>query len=269
MKASGRDRCTRRHRRWVDQAFVGTLGPGKWPRLQAHLERCPRCREEFDRLGYVDRALAPGSPVSAVAVDRMRAQLLAATPPPRRVWVWAGTGAAAAACAAVILLAVVPKQRDSFAPRGMEQRWRDQRPPGVRVFCVDPRASRVSHEVRAVEHGLPASTLRCRMSDELQITYSTPNLEGLTMVVFSRDETGNLHYYAPRNGHSLAVLLDPDAVDAALDWSTRLAVNHRAGSHDLEVLFFDQPVQSGAAASRQVAPLERLVVDLVIEEGRP
>jgi hypothetical protein len=269
MKAAGGDRCSRRHRRWVDQAFVGTLGPRKWPRLQAHLEQCPRCRQEFDRLGYVDRALAPGSQVSAVAVDRMRAQVLAATPPPRRAWLWAGTGAAAAACAAVILLAVVPAARDSFAPRGMEQRWRGERPPGVRMFCIDPAASRVSHEARAVEHGLPASTLRCRMGDELQITYSTPNLEGLTMVVFSRDETGNLHYYAPRNGHSPALHLDPDAIDAALDWSTRLAVNHQAGSHDLEVLFFDQPVQAHEAASGQVAPLERLVADLVIEEDRP
>jgi hypothetical protein len=164
----------------------------------------------------------------------------------------------------------VDRGSEDFRPRGPANNVTlfDGRPPGARVFCVgdDPAGTRrVLADARATESSLPIPTVRCKLTESLQLAYSTPSLEGLTMVVFSQDSAGEIFWYAPRRAGDMALPVVPDAIGRPLDWSTRLGVNHTPGAYDLRVLFFDRPVPAEAAASGQVTPIQALRVHLELE----
>jgi hypothetical protein len=140
---------------------------------------------------------------------------------------------------------------------------------GVRAFCVavyDGRAVVIA-DSRA---GLPgqAPALRCNLDAELQLAYSTPELEGLTMVAFGLQERA-VHYYAPRSPEAPAVPLASGRIDEPLAWSTRLGVKHRPGTYDVVVRVFDHPVAAAAAVAGGARPRSELRFTLVVdaEEG--
>lgn len=267
-------RCARRYARWMDSAFVGDLPARRWRLLRAHLEACGACRARFERLLFAARGLTPGVALSRLEIDLIGREVQARSlPPRRRAWRWAaGIGAAAAAAgAALVLLVAGPALRDSgLRPRGAGRAF-DGRPPGARVFCVGADAAgvrRVESEARATEPPLPVPTLRCNIAGRLQIAYSTPSLEGLTMVAYSRDAEGRNFWYAPRQASDPAVPVAADVVARPLDWSTTLAVKHHPGGYDLRILFFDRAVTAEDAAAGRAAPIQTLSLRLEVEEVR-
>jgi hypothetical protein len=259
-----------RYRRWIDRAFVGTLGPRRWSALSRHLRDCESCRDYYDELGYVARALSPGSPLPQAAIERIGATVVPrAAETGRRRWRWMGAGVGVAVTAAALLLFLRPGDDGAFRPRG-EDLFSD-RLPGVRVFCVADRGAHA--EVVADAHllptSLPASPVECILDGELQLTYSTPDLEGLTMIVFSRDSEGRTLWYAPRSPGAEAVAVHPDAIDEPLAWSTRLEVHHAPGSYEVVARFFDHPVPAGAGADALTRPVFELRGRLVLTEVSP
>jgi hypothetical protein len=261
-----------RYRRWIDAAFVRGLSSRRWRRLRDHADGCAACRARLDRILVASRGLRasspPGTP-SELEVDLLGREILERVDRPRsgRRLVWAGAAAAAAASALVAWVALRPDRSNDLRARG----GADHGGPGARVFCVggENGARRVIAEARAAEPSLPVPTLRCTLTEALQIAYTTPSLEGLTMVAFSRDSDGAVHWYAPRRGSEPAVSIAPDAVGRPLDWSTRLAVKHAPGTYDLAVLFFDRPVVAEAAAAGREHAIQRLRLRLELAEGSP
>lgn len=83
------------------------------------------------------------------------------------------------------------------------------------------------------------------------------------MIAFA-SKSGDLLWYAPRRASEPAITLAPDAIERALDWSTRLDVNHTPGLYDLRVLFFQGPVIAEDAAAGRATPLEALALQLEV-----
>src|SRR5687768_3294041 len=106
------------HRRWirrVDRLASGLLPPEEQPAVLAHLERCPGCRRQEQRVrglvGLLARDAAQPAPPPlglAALVRRVEARLDDAASP-RGSWARWPAGAAAAA-AGVALLALVPRE---------------------------------------------------------------------------------------------------------------------------------------------------------------
>lgn len=261
-------RCWR-HRRSIAALLRGALGPRRFRALRRHAGACTACRDRLDGALEALRALSPRAALAADEVDLIgRAVVDRALARPRR-WVW--VGATATATAAVVLLLIfvrggheAPRAKTDLRPRGGDT---GERSPGARIFCVaddDTGRSHVIGDTRATEPALPIPSLRCNLDARLQLAYSTPTREGLTMVAFSRDTQGALFWYAPRRATDFAVSLEPDAMTRSLGWSTRLAVKHTPGSYEVTVLFFDHPVVAAEAAAGRAAPLARLALRLEV-----
>lgn len=261
--------CRRRYRRWIDASLHRGMSPRVWRRLQPHVDECAVCRHRLERIMYVSRALTPNSPIGALEVEVIGRAVLgreAASQPQQRRWWFIGGSAVAATCVAILLL--LPSATNGFQPRGHAPTL--ERSPGVRVFCVDrpdTDVARVMADARATERALPMPRLRCTMTDRLQIAYSTPNSVGLTMVVFART-TDDIFWYAPRRPSETSVPLVSDAIQHALDWSTRLDVNHVPGLYDVSVMFFDYPVKAEDAAAGRATPIQTLAIQLEIVDER-
>lgn len=277
--------CYLRYRRWIDRAFVRGVRPAQWRKLSAHLRDCTPCRARYDRLGHVSQALSPSSALPVDVIERIGARLAAdatgAAAAPRRPWGWLGVATGAAMASAALLLLFGPRGTSPTASRDLTKpeatgetgalRPRGQldaagglvpgeRQPGARVFCIGatgPDAQVVS-ETRATVPAITAEPLRCDIRDELQIAYSTPDLPGIRMVAFGRDDAGRTYWYAPRFAHEPAVALHADTIDEPLDWITRLQVRHNPGTYVLHVLFFDRAVAADAAAAGMIEPIYEL-----------
>lgn len=260
--------CRRRYRRWIDASLRRGMSSRVWRRLRPHLDECPACRRRLERILCVSRALSPNTPIGSLEVEMIgRAVLDREASGQRKSWWFIGGSVAAAAVAASLLL-LFRSPTDRFQARGPTPTY--DRPPGARVFCVDrpdPDVARVTADARATELALPSPRLRCRMKDKLQIAYSTPSLEGLTMVAFGRT-TDDVFWYAPRHPSERSVPLLPDAVQHALEWSTRLDVNHAPGLYDVRVLFFDKIVIAEDAAAGRAIPIQTLALELEIVDER-
>lgn len=258
--------CGTRYPRLIDRAFVGPIAGWRQRRLRRHLATCAWCRDRYDRLAVVDRQLGLGvGALSPAAIDRL-AQVIGVTRPDRRA-VWAGVGALATAGVVIALLAT--GRRDGtpeLRPRGGVVVG--DRQPGVRLFCIggDRDGPKVIAEARVVSVAGLAPPLRCNLDAELQLAYSSPDLEGLTMVAYGRRES-TLYYYAPRSADAEGVRLRPDQIDEPLDWSTRLGVKHEAGSYEIVVRFFDRPVTAAEAVAGGSAWLAELRGTMVLEPG--
>lgn len=255
--------CDRRYRRWIDAALVHGIRPRKWRRLRTHLDGCAACRHRLERIIHVSRALTPKHPIGALELDLIGREVLevaAVHRTPKRAIVTA----AALALGAASLALVLSRRTDEFQTRGQTPTF--ARPPGARVFCVhrlETGAANVMADARATGSALPAPRLRCTLSDRLQLTYSTPNLAGLTMVAFA-SKTGDVFWYAPRRASEPAIALAPDVVERALDWSTRLDVNHTPGLYDLRVLFFRGPVVAEDAVTGRAIPMQTVALQLEV-----
>ena len=260
-----RDGCTARRARLVERDFVGDLSRWRRRRLRRHLGGCDDCRRLYDRLAAADRQLGAGRVLPETAIDAIgEAVVGSATPWIRRRSVWVGVGSLATAAAVLVALSVRDHARPELRPRGDGILLGD-RTPGIRLFCVeaDAAGARVAGEARVVSVAGPLPRLRCTLDDELQLAYSSPDLEGLTMVAFGRNGQ-SIHYYAPRSGEDESVPLVPDRIDMALDWSTRLGVNHQPGEHEVHVLFFDRTVIASDAAAGIETPSATLRARLEI-----
>jgi hypothetical protein len=207
----------------VDRAFVGELSRRQHRRLRAHLETCEPCRERWQRLAIVDRELG-GPELSRAMTESIRA---AVVPQPRARWTWA-IGAAAAAATSLLIFVMVRTPRDeALTARGGHTHGRT---PGIRLFCVAGDRDHVRTETRMVSNG-PAPSLRCTITDDLQLAYTSPPHEAPTMVAFARIADSRIPY-----GQPVAVLAD--RVDEIVDWSIHLAYEHRVGTYDVVARFF-------------------------------
>lgn len=250
---SGGD-CGGRQLALVERAFVGDLGRRGRRRLRSHLVACPTCRGHYDRLALIDGQLGAVAPVSRAGIDAVEDAVLDAIAPPpwhRRPAPWIALGMAAAAAALLVL--ILRPSTGQFRERGGPTSGRT---PGVRLFCVrgDGEDARVVAEGRVASVAHPAMVIRCNIGDALQLAYTTPPREGLTMVAFARRDDSILHY-APRPGETSSFPLVADQVDEPLPWSTRLAVRHQLGAYELVVRFYDRPVVLGAESIAPTAEL--------------
>jgi hypothetical protein len=261
-----RESCRRVHA-WIDRSFVDGLPPGLARRLADHLAECDACRTRFDRLEAVLPAkIAP--PLSDAAVERIAGAVLGAASeapraeaPGRFRWLWAGGGLAAAAAAAMALVFVLGRSAPPFRPRGVLP---GEGTAGVRLHCVV--GDRVRSSVHAAPVSLPSPTLRCTLDGALQLTYTAPGLEGWSMVAFSRDSSGGLHYYAPAEAAAPAVAVEPGVRDRLLDRSTLLGMRHTAGAYQVTIRFFDRPVSAAEATRDDAAPAAELHATMILEE---
>lgn len=252
--------CRGRFPRLVERAFAGALSPRASRELRRHLAGCASCRVRYERLAAVDRQLGAGAPLARFAADAIEREVLATVEAPRRRFgLWAGVGAAVAAAAVVLLVVVWPRDEALRARGGVGA----GRTPGVRLFCVDPGAvldggaARVVADAAVIASARPTPAIRCRITQELQLAYTTPPRDGLTMVAFARHRDTILRY-APPSGEAVAVDLAPDRVDEPLAWSTRLGVNHVPGSYEVIVRIFDVPVAVDDAIGGAARPLVEL-----------
>lgn len=243
-----------RWREQIDEAFVGTLSSENWVLLRAHLGECAACREVYDRLGMIDRAMAPKVDLSPFVRDRIAASVV----PPQtqsarapllaflteRRWIFPAFAAAAAAVIAAVLF--VPKG-EHYNPRGSANQIFDGRTAGVTIFCIRA-GERVVATARAGDPALgPAPTFSCPIDHELQLAYSTPKSGALYLAVYGEASTGETFWYAPAKEDAQLVALKIDALDEPLPWSTRLAVKHQPGKIRLIAKFFDKNMDAGAA----------------------
>jgi hypothetical protein len=250
----------RRFERWIDRAFVRELSPRKRRLLREHLASCESCRERWQRLALVDRRL--GGPVLPDAVREAIEEAVVPHPARRRV-AWAFSGGLAIAAVAAVLLVIRSPNTDTLQPRGSGEGGRT---PGLRLFCVAHNGAHVVAEARAVSEG-PAPSLRCTIGADLQLAYTTPNLEGLTMIVFGHRDRTILHYAPSAPG--VTILLQRDRVDELVEWSTPLAARHDMGDYDVVVRFFDRPIATPAAIAGHVPAVVELRARLEVVGDAP
>jgi hypothetical protein len=262
-----RPSCGSGFARLVDRAFVGDLPRWRLRRLRRHLATCATCRERYDRLAVVDRQLGGQRDLGVRAIaDLEEPVITGAAPRLRRRAVWAGVGALATAGAVLLGLSLRGDETPALRPRGSGIVL-GERTPGVRLFCIEG-GTHVVAESRVSDVAGPVPALRCTLGAELQLAYSTPDLEGLTMVAFGR-RGQSIRYYAPTDGDAAAVPLDPDRVDEPLAWSTRLDVQHEIGEYEVIVRIFDRSVGAADAATGRVDPVAELRGRIEINAGAP
>lgn len=243
--------CETRFPKLVDRAFVRGLPARQRRALRDHLATCDACRERWGRLAIVERQMGGPRLSDAVIEDIGDAVLVSRRP--RRVW-WVAATAGALASAMIALLVLRPDPPDSgFTPRGKPSLGRTL---GVRLFCVAGDADHVRQEARMVSAG-PLPELRCTIDDDLQLAYTSPDREGLTMVAFARLDSTVIQY-APTPNRPDAMTLRANRIDELLDWSTRLSAEHRPGTYDVVVRFFEQPVRARDAIGGRVTPAVEL-----------
>jgi hypothetical protein len=77
------------------------------------------------------------------------------------------------------------------------------------------------------------------------------------MVAFARLDSSMI-YYAPSPHSHEAMALLPDRIDELVGWSTQLGAEHRPGTYDVLVRFFDHEVSTGDAIDGRITPLAEL-----------
>lgn len=270
-------------RKAIERMFVAGANGRGWEDTRAHIADCDECRAYYDRLASSLQARESGE-LSVDALERVGAAVMeSAGRQGKRSSRAAALGAFAAAglALAVLVLFLVradtPVVRPDLTARGAGDARAlvpGERNPGARIFCITPNhnGGRVLHEVRAVEPSLAAQVLSCTIDAELQLAYSVPGLEGLTMVAYSRDSDGLVRYYAPTTADAPALALTSDVIDEALAWSTRLGVRHHPGDYELYIGFYTAALTAGEAVRGASVPIYELRARMRIEpasmEGR-
>jgi len=253
--------CTARVAKLIDRAFVRELSARQRERLRSHLAECLECRQRWEQLAIVDRRLA-GPRLNEQTIADIGRAVTSATRVPGRRLVWATAATAAVASLVLVLLLVRPGPSGStLTPRGTHSQGRT---PGVRAFCVAGDADHVRAEVRMVSTG-HVPVLRCTIDDDLQLAYTSPDREGLTMVAFARLDSSIVRY-APTDD-AITASVRPDRIDELIPWSTHLAAEHRPGRYDVVVRFFDRQVATGEAIDGRTIPLVELHATLEVVRG--
>jgi hypothetical protein len=244
----------------VERAFVRELSIRKREQLRRHLATCEACRQRWDQLAVIDRQLG-GPQLDGVVREHVLGAVTRSASSRRR---YAGWGVAGALVGAAVLAALWlrPADRDELRARGAGGSLGGERTPGVRVFCVAGDADHVRGEIHMTSHGTPPS-LRCTLADDLQLAYTTPAHEGLTMVAFARQDS-SVVYHAPLGGSGEAIRLRSDRIDEPLDWSTHLAAGHEVGGYELVVRVFDGPVATWVGTYANVPHVTELRARLEI-----
>ena len=246
--------CATRVARLVDRAFVRELSSGQRRRLRAHLAMCEPCRVRWDRLAIIDRRLGGPTLSAAILEDIGDRVVEPARQGARRRVVWAAAGGLLTAAAiTLVVVARAGGPRETFTPRGTSDGA--GRTPGVRVFCVAGDRDHVRAEARMVSSA-QVPQLRCTIADDVQLTYTTPQREGLTMVAFARRD-GAIFHYAPAAATDAALELAADQVDQLVGWSTPL-FDHPPGGYDMIVRVFDRAVSAAEATGDRSMPLVEL-----------
>lgn len=244
-------RCPRRFSRLVERAFVRGLSARQRRQLRDHLATCPTCQERWERLATIDRVMG-GPTLSPQMIDDIENAVV-----PSRGWpswmLWSGGGGLATVALLVLVVVWGRDERSRFAPRGGGG---GARTAGLRLFCIDRDRDHVQSAVAMVSSG-PRPELRCTIDADLQLAYSTPDREGLTMVAFGRMNDSILPY-APPVGVGDMLPLRADRIDQVVDWSTRLAVHHRPGRYEVIARFFDHPVSVADAIDGRISPITEL-----------
>lgn len=252
------DGCTPRFRALIERAFVRGLASRKRRHLREHLATCEACRERWNRLASIDRRLGGPRLEHEVIEDIGTTVLAEAAARPARRGRWIAIGASLVAASAVVLLLRRPPD-STLTPRGGAGHGRT---PGVRLFCITHDTDHVRDEASAVSSG-PVPELRCSLDDDLQLAYTTPESEGLTMVAFARRDSSTI-LYAPTSASADSMTLRADRIDEVLDWSTQLSADHRPGRYDVIVRVFEGEQDASDAVSDRARPLVELRATLEI-----
>lgn len=85
------------------------------------------------------------------------------------------------------------------------------------------------------------------------------------MVAFARLDSTILHY-APSDGTGTALPLVADKTDELVEWSTRLAMQHRPGTYDVIVRFFEDDVSTAEAIAGHASPVTELKARLEVAD---
>jgi len=154
-------RCRRLTAALVDYA-EGDLTEGAHPRVERHLKRCPRCREELSALREVPALLGDAVVTRDDAFwrrqrqDIMRAIRVQAAPARAGVSRFAWQGAVVAAAAAVLIVAgsrLLPRPEQTTLSRAQLPADVDALDPDTKVALSDVAATLVS-----VPETMPATT---------------------------------------------------------------------------------------------------------------
>jgi hypothetical protein len=251
--------CQRRFSKLVERAFLRGLPARQRRELRQHLTACASCRTSWDRLAAVERQMG-GPRLDDDVLDDIASAVIT-TPRSRRVW-WASGAIGVIATTAIIIAIVIvrsDRSEQEFSSRGDPSTGRT---PGVRLFCVSSEAEHVVAEARMVSGG-HVPELRCTIDDDLQLAYTSPDREGLTMVAFARLDSMTIHY-APITNAESTTTVRADRIDELVDWSTPLAAQHAPGIYDVVVRFFDREVPARDAIDGRIQPLIELRAKLDI-----
>jgi hypothetical protein len=256
--------CRSRYPRLIDRSFVGGLSARQRRELRVHLDECPPCRERWDRLAAIERTLG-GPTLRDHEIDDIGDAIV---PPRSSMWrpvVWSTAALVAVTGIAMVLMWPHDERGETLTARGSADAMRTNRTPGVRLFCVARDRDHVMSAIAMASTG-PTPELRCTMDADLQLAYSTPDREGLTMVAFGRRETSTLMYFPPA-GEVDTMILRADRIDEIVESGTRLAVNHRPGRYSVIARFFDHRVSVADAIGGRATPVAELRAELDVRQG--
>ncbi len=218
----------------------GSLGAWCFRGLQGHLLGCAPCRDHYDRLSAVKRALEPGNPEIPLDELAQYARAAASRSSPRIERARrAGWGLAAALGATLGLLVLIhPRPRGSegvFTARGAAASAGSL--AGIRAFCLSPDGT-IAATVELQGPAAAQAPLRCGLADSLQFTYTFPARAGgsapgdARLWLLSLGPDGRSYVYrlgADEDG----VALSPGVRDRPIPSSVRLSVRHEPGRYDL------------------------------------
>ena len=224
------------YRRIIDRWFTGPPSGWVWKLVVHHTASCSECRDYYDRLAVIRRAMTGKGEVPAETLDLIGQQVLARSLPsewhPARLLV-------AVSCTLAIALVVHRLHPPSLAASSFQARGVGRRAgTSIRLFCLSASETVLS----AASSG---GTLRCPRSGLVQVGYSSDDAPGRFLAVVGLDDSGHLHWYhAPPEGGA-SVPLAPGMVDEVLARSVRLSVNHPLGSVRVWPLVSNRPLEAG------------------------
>lgn len=242
----------------VDRLFVdGKLPAWRFRRMWRHLGACESCRAYYDRAALAWRAMGPGAEprqvAHALADEIVAAAGVGARRGPARLGAWLVTCAGALAAILLAVRVVIP--RPPPKPPGGEFTERGTAPSrarGLRAFCLDTSGPG-EMKVRAAATSAPASaaappSLRCRLSDDLQLAYTLGEGEVEYLTVVGRGEGGLRFQYEPAPG-APSTTLRPGVIDEPLAERIHLATHHRPGRFRIEALYSRRPLDAAALSA--------------------
>ncbi len=235
----------------VDQQFdEGPLDSERQQALRAHLRSCEPCREHYDRLAEVERALEAGAPAPRAQIGRLIALGTPTPAPVQRKWWhhrWVA-GAAAMAASALLVVSVLGERTggptDELTARGgttpTTTAW-------VRVFAG------TQGNLHAVETGQTVLA-----TDALAFAYTNlAESPHRYVVIVGRDAAGRVHWYHPgyaAGSTPKSVAVQKGVTDRELPALVRS--EHATGALEICAMF-------------TAAPLEVAPVDQALEAGEP